>query len=119
MQALYALLFHAVFAAALAAGFFFDVDGARNLVLFYVWAILLPIATLSAMPPAISAAAKKPATPRPLPSWLRRGLLACYVVALVWAGSWPTAFALCLAVVLQKVATECAQDKREKLATQA
>lgn len=107
------LAFTAVFLAVFVAGFFYGIDGAKNIVRFYVWTIALPLAFVATTDnvTAKAAAAKRN------PAWVRYFQYATAWFALVifvWFGYYFTAAAWGLQMFVLAVARERVKQIREK-----
>lgn len=83
-----------------------EVSGAKNLLLFFVWCICLPIGLLALSSKIQKALAEKPATP--IASAISRGVSWSILAMLIWTGHLATgaawgAYLLCAAVANHEV----------------
>ncbi len=98
------------------AGFIGGVEGARNAVLFYAWAVALPMSLLA----ALSVEVHKRLAAKPPPSapqrFVNRAIQCGVLGVLVWQGFAGTAVAWCLAMLLVTVASEAEKKLRRESA---
>jgi hypothetical protein len=99
MSPLNATLIGLAFAGAIHLGFAYDIEGARNLAIFTVWAIALPTTILCLTDTATKQLAATPDTANPLKHLLR---LLCWVNlgTLIWFGAIWTGIAYGLTMML-------------------
>lgn len=102
-------VFQAAFVSMLLAGWLYNVDGARNVVQFFIWVILLPAGVVGIWSDDIAKNIAKDPPPKGPLAWASRLLNWACLVLLIWTGSWATGFAfgvfmLAGAVVRNRVA---------------
>lgn len=85
--------------ALIVAGHVYEIDGARNLAAFVIWALLLPAAVLVNADGVIKAVAKDPKKPS-LWRWLSRPMQLAGLGTLIWFGAPVTAAAYAVSMLL-------------------
>lgn len=105
------------FAAFVVAGWVFDIGGARNIVVFFAWAVLLPVAVIAAFSEkAQNEFAKDPDRPLFERALSRLINWAC-LVTLIWFGAWWTGIAFGVFMLGAAVARE--ETKKLRAAAKA
>lgn len=85
---------HAAFVSMLLAGWLYNVDGARNVVQFFIWAILLPVGLVGIWSDDFAKNIAKDPEPKWPLAWASRLLNWACLGLLIWTGSWATGLAL-------------------------
>jgi uncharacterized membrane protein len=107
------LVMNGTFAALVYAGFVLGVDGAQNLVKFFIWFILLPLSPFLLTDHAQRLILKEP--PRLLLVFLSRAMAWCVLSVLVWSGAWVTGAAYAVTMLFFAFMREAVRKKRAEL----
>ena len=107
VKALTWFIVHTTLAAMLFAWFVHEIDGARNVFLFYVWTMAVVITIVLVDP------AKAGRKGRSVPWWVSVPYSTLVVVFLVWHGAFATALAWCWGWAVTEWAFASAADARD------
>ena len=116
MKHIQALAIQVAFAALVVAGWIYGIDGARNVVHFATWLVLLPLGVVAAFSDKLHAdMAKKPPPPAVIRAIARIGNWSILGV-LLWQGSIATGFAFALFMLGGAIASALINKRRDAAA---
>jgi hypothetical protein len=110
------LVINAAIAGLFVAGYHFDIEGARNVFLFMLWAALLPgslVLVLAKSP--VKDEAKKPPSVRAHQTVITRAMTLAILVSLAWQGHIVTALAWGAWMLLVAVFRHAVAQERQRL----
>ena len=107
------LLTNGTFAALVYAGFVLGIDGAQNLVKFFIWFILLPLSPFLLTEHVQKLILKE--SPWPALAFLSRAMAWVVLGVLVWSGAWITGAAYAATMLCFAFMRETVRKKRAEL----
>lgn len=111
-------IINALFVICFYFGFVENVEGARNVALFYIWTIIAVVLTMAAYPDDEAKRIKKAKEPNVMPRSIHITIQFAVLIGLLWYGWWITAVFYVIAVAMIHKMWEDKDKLKAKLAAE-